>query len=41
MEVLEMVSGTNRITLRLPNSVIAELKKDADDRGPASKFVDS
>jgi hypothetical protein len=32
MEVLEMAPSTNRITLRLPNNVLTELKKEAEKK---------
>lgn len=32
MEVLEMAPSTNRITLRIPNSILNELKKEAEKR---------
>ncbi|MGI0069689.1 MAG: hypothetical protein ACREAN_05475 [Nitrosopumilaceae archaeon] len=40
MEALQMVSHTTRMTLRLPNSLLEELKKEVDEKDlPASSLV--
>src|SRR5438445_2822437 len=40
MELLEMAPSTNRITVRLPNSLLAELKKEANERDlPVSSLL--